>query len=244
MGRFKKRQLTKRGLIAEVDDLFSDRSDLISGFEVFLPAGVTVDMIREGNSKCSTFSDTYSRYGTVLEDSAVKQTTENSPTRAATAPAAEPQTADWINHPKRANSTQELEHAQPHKKIHFEDSVIENPAKDTLKCPLVENQLFESPLGSFNERTISPVLVDSNPWFGAASVAPLQAVTPINGISAPSPIEALSSQKADTDELMVDFTYKLRFLEEASPEKYQQFLNLITESRVSPSSYPAVSFQK
>ncbi|KAJ3191100.1 hypothetical protein HDU82_003730, partial [Entophlyctis luteolus] len=47
MSRFKKRQLTKRKLISEIDDLLSANSngaELLSGFEVFLPAGVTVEM--------------------------------------------------------------------------------------------------------------------------------------------------------------------------------------------------------
>ncbi|KAJ3350670.1 hypothetical protein HDU83_009493 [Entophlyctis luteolus] len=72
MSRFKKRQLTKRKLISEIDDLLSANSNgaaLLSGFEVFLPAGVTVEMVREGASKGSTHSEVYTQYaGSVFEE--------------------------------------------------------------------------------------------------------------------------------------------------------------------------------
>ncbi|KAI9347636.1 hypothetical protein BDR26DRAFT_1004761 [Obelidium mucronatum] len=235
MSRFKKRQLTKRGLISEVDELFSDlnREDLIGGFEVFLPAGVTVDMIREGNSKCSTFSETYSRFGSTLEESVKPAST----VLTATAPAAEPHASDWTNHPKRANSYVEEESLQPHKKIHFEESESIQP-----EIPIKEQQV--SPFSSLSDRMESPTaLADSNPWFGAPSVAPV----PGGALEVPEELgaQSYSEKKVESDDLMVDFTYKvqLRFLEDGFPGKYHQFLNLITESRVSPSSYPAAIYQ-
>ncbi|KAJ3285985.1 hypothetical protein HDU79_006914 [Rhizoclosmatium sp. JEL0117] len=219
MSRFKKRQLTKRGLIAEVDELFSDlnREDLIHGFEVFLPAGVTVDMIREGNSKCSTFSDRYSSYGASLEES-----TKDAPT-ATTAPAAEPADSVPQSHlsqhhlPKRANSTQDSELSQPHKKLHFE------PVTFTTPTPL-----FDSPIGSLRESTTFPTL--ANPWSTSLPSTTTQ--------KQPSP-----PRTTNTDEAMVDFTYKLQLALIDHPDKYARFLSLLSESRVSPSSYPAAIYQ-
>lgn len=55
MMRFKRKELTRRGVVAEIDIFFSDIGfpDLISGFSVFLPPGLTVDMVRESNSTVS-----------------------------------------------------------------------------------------------------------------------------------------------------------------------------------------------
>ncbi|KAJ3068357.1 hypothetical protein HDU98_008461 [Podochytrium sp. JEL0797] len=82
---------------------------------------------------------------------------------------------------------------------------------------------------------------------------PIQSYKPIHphghhSISQSNKSSSASSgrRQADpSDELMIDFSYKvqMRFLETNTPEKYKTFLSLLSTSRASPSSYPAAIFQ-
>ncbi|KAJ3237415.1 hypothetical protein HDU81_009513 [Chytriomyces hyalinus] len=196
MTRYKKRQLTKRGLIAEVDDLFSDldRPDLIGGFEVFLPIGVTVDMIREGNSKCSTYS----------ADTTTARKHESMVT-SVLAPAAEPVSIGALS-------------------------------KDIPAVPATP-----TPTPTVNTDELGP---------SVSSVT--------TKVTVASPVESMETEEEQDEhsqensvpktshaEQLEDFTYRLqmRFLEVDTPEKYQKFLSLMAESKVSPSSYPAAIYQ-
>ncbi|KAJ3257750.1 hypothetical protein HDU77_002546 [Chytriomyces hyalinus] len=198
MSRYKKRQLTKRGLIAEVDDLFSDldRPDLIGGFEVFLPIGVTVDMIREGNSKCSTYS----------ADTTTARKHESMVT-SVLAPAAEPMSIGPVH-------------------------TADIPAVPATPTPTPTVNTVELALSVSSSLTTKVAV--------ASPIESIEAEEEQEEHSQPSAVP-----KTSHAEQLEDFTYRLqmRFLELDTPEKYQKFLSLMAESKVSPSSYPAAIYQ-
>ncbi|KAJ3072309.1 hypothetical protein HDU98_003818, partial [Podochytrium sp. JEL0797] len=233
MARFKKRQLTKRGLIAEVDDLFCDldRAELLGGFEVFLPQGVTVDMVREGNSKCSTFS-----YASLSKESATNATPLEetdaipplpSPDTPTTAVAAEPPLA--FVHPKRVHSDP-TDDSNP-KKPHLDSKTSTPVVLDSADLPALPIQSSKQ-LHPHDHRSS----FNTHKPASTASSGRRQSLSSVSdGANVADP----------SDELMIDFSYKvqMRFLEANTPEKYKTFLSLLSTSRASPSSYPAAIFQ-
>ncbi|KAI8621829.1 hypothetical protein BC830DRAFT_77244 [Chytriomyces sp. MP71] len=207
MARFKARQLTKRGLVSEMDDLFSDldRPDLLAGFDVFLPHGVSVDQIREQNSKCSTYST-----DTAAARASLTLATASVSTAPPTTLSLQPHSQVSVIHENTSPPLPLAPAAEPPKQV-TRQSAENNLHKETIS-------LSES--GS----------IGSSLWFATQGSTSTQQAS----ASVPEP----SSHADQLDALTCKV--QLRFVEMGTPEKYQDFLNLMAESKLRPSSYPAV----